>query len=499
MSVKPTAAAAAAPASSTTRTASTRSPYRAVLVKDAESDSALHVPLPQADEESSQSTQRVAQQLSLASNSNEEQLLAQRVRAQLAQSNSAAAVAAPIRASNEQETNEVQSSSAFELQPATDGEDSDEAVREQIAKLQATLRRRHGEDPATTSAAAASSSQQSLRPSSARRRLYEREEDLFVRISSAARFYGLLLLCSLLELVCSVRSSEPLRQAMSLPHVRDASLLATDIVVATGEWALGTKLLRLLPFSAFLLSLLASEEVQARWDAIPSFPQTEVLPWTGGPLRPLFVLASLLPGSSLLLELEPLEEEVDASSGAPQVHDGPLAAALKGREYVAPPSQQQQAHSLVPKKRGRKTAAANAETLAPASYAAAASAPSSVCASPAEGPCSCPTLSALTAVQVQLSSQQQIVSLLQEERGEMRASLRRLEQLLLTGQTPAVQQQAADSSAASTASTTSAVGEALQQGWQHLAQSTHANSDSSSREATTAAAATGAAGAPAQL
>lgn len=257
----------------------------------------------------------------------------------------------------------------------------------------------------------------SPRASSARDRLRERELSLRASISARAHLYCLMILRALLVQLSLTKGSTLLAAAMSLPHVRDALCFACDVLVAAAEWVLYSSLFGLLPGSSFVRGVLSDPVLEAEWMALPEWPQPRVLPWTAGPLRPLFAVASYLPFASRVFEMAPVDGDdqiegeegvASASEGSEQrepVEDGPLASSLKRAGGMEP---------IV------------ARRVAPIRSIAASAAPASVAlhASIASAP---PASSARSSLLARVDAQQSLIALLQHDRADMHASLRRLE------------------------------------------------------------------------
>jgi len=259
-----------------------------------------------------------------------------------------------------------------------------------------------------------------------------REQGFFRQLASTVRFYLVLLLCTLLELVSAVRGLSVSHALMELPHARDLAMLSSDVCVALGEAVLDSALFPWIPFAGFVRGVLRDEQLHTRWHALPEWPEVEERRWTEGPLRPAFALLATLP---LLGAYVQIESEDPRAQARPTLQDGPLTAALKGHASAA-------------------AASGGAEPLANESLAAPARQRSSFMEFAAQAHLNSTPMTGLNAANVRsadsvsplprsasarwndpelyarLDAQQSILAALQADRAEVRAQLRRLEELI---------------------------------------------------------------------
>jgi hypothetical protein len=265
-----------------------------------------------------------------------------------------------------------------------------------------------------------------------------RQIGFFRQIAATSHFYLVLVLCTMLEMLSAIRCSTLSRNVMALPHARDMALLSSDVAVAIGEALLAAAQgpFAWLPFVGFGCALLDDEQLGARWNALPEWPEAEggECGWTEGPLQPVFALIAALPLiGSFLVQMEPPQLPPHEP-----VQDGPLAAALKGHpvpavapalplrsataryESFPPPRHHAPASSLL---QYNSAAAAAVSALADddkafSSRGSAAVVP--VAAASSDHLCE------------RLDAQQRVLEALQADRAEVRAQLHRLEELLLS-------------------------------------------------------------------
>lgn len=162
----------------------------------------------------------------------------------------------------------------------------------------------------------------------ARSRVREREQTFRAYLRATMHHWTLVTLQFALVQLRAVRGSQAVRAALSLPFMRALIELGSMLTSTTIDWALHTRLFRMIPGSQFVHAIMADEELRAAWKNLPPLPEQEVLPLVKGPLRPLFKKLAHLPLSSLFFTIEPDDAPLavePVSSSSPSSSTTPAA------------------------------------------------------------------------------------------------------------------------------------------------------------------------------
>jgi hypothetical protein len=157
-------------------------------------------------------------------------------------------------------------------------------------------------------------------------REYVRECDMLARraVVETVQYYLLIVFKSFVYYWGFVNSSWPMSELMTIPYLRTLIVFYVSTLLFIVSSIVNSRLFTFLPFSDILLALVRDPELNEVYESFPPLPVIPLKPFTKGPLRPFFRMASYLPFSSCFFRLDDESSSMSRSLSP----DHPVVAAL---------------------------------------------------------------------------------------------------------------------------------------------------------------------------
>lgn len=144
---------------------------------------------------------------------------------------------------------------------------------------------------------------------SARQRLAEREKTIRAYLHATAQWWSIIIIKAGLTQLKALRGSNAVRAALSLPFVRTILEFSCSASLKIFDYALHTRLFRMLPGSNFIHDLLTSSELCQEWSKLGTWPEQAVLPIMEGPFGEIWKSMAQLPIIGRIIHKQQVEQD----------------------------------------------------------------------------------------------------------------------------------------------------------------------------------------------